>query len=280
MNIPESILAEPAYAVLFGIFFVFFTATLLIIFLLYYQKRLLQARQKADQLEKVRQKELINAGVLAQEQDRKRMAQDLHDGLGGGLTAMKYFVGMLEPNQPEDQFDPIQQRASQTLEDNISELRRIISDLLPKSLEEGGLLPAIRGMIYKLESIKDINVHLHVEQERRIDTDKEKAVFRIIQELINNTIKHSEARNLNLHILFGESQLKIHYREDGPGFDPDILRKEGRPDSYGFKSMASRVAFLDGHFEAHTAPNEGFQVHLCIPIPSASHKKNEHVPNH
>jgi two-component system, NarL family, sensor kinase len=273
MEIPESILAEPAYAVLIGIFFVFFMATLLIIFLLFYQKKLLQARRKADQLEKDRQKELIDAGILAQEQDRKRMANDLHDGFGGTLSAIKLFVGKLEPNMPEEKFVRFQDKAIHTLDENITELRGIINDLLPQSLEDEGLIPAIKGMTHQLGSLKDIQVHLHIENERRFAEDKEKAVFRILQELINNATKYSEAKNLNIDFLFGESQLKICYREDGPGFDPGILQNEGRPRSFGFKSIASRMAYLDGHFEANTAPREGFQVHLSIPLATSSPMK-------
>jgi len=266
MEIPESILSDPAYVILTGILMVFFMANLLIAFLLYYQKRLLLAKRKADQLEKVRQKDLIDAGVLAQEQDRKRMANDLHDGFGGSLSAIKLFMGKLEPNMSDEKFANIQGKALRYLDENIKDLRRIINDLLPKSLEEEGLVSAVHGMTQKLESLKDIKVQVQVKCERRFEEDKEKAVFRILQELINNTMKYSEAENLNIHFLFGESQLKIMYQEDGPGFDPAILRNEGRPGSYGFKSIASRMAYLEGHFEATTAPGEGFQVHLFIPL--------------
>ncbi len=280
MKIPESILAEPAYAVLIGIFFISFMAILLVIFVLFYQKRLLQARQKADQLEKVRQKELIDAGVLAQEQDRKRMANDLHDGFGGTLSALKLFMGKLEPNMAEEKFARIQDKGLRAIDENIRELRRIINNLLPKSLEDEGLVAAIHGMTHKLGSLKDIQVQVQVKNERRFEEDKEKAVFRILQELINNTMKYSGAENLDIHFLFGESQLNIMYKEDGPGFDPTILRNEGKPGSYGLKSIATRMAYLDGHYEATTAPGEGFEVHLSVPLTSITKTSDQHVRAH
>jgi len=280
MKIPESILVEPAYAILVGIFFVFFMATLLIIFLLFYQKKLLQARRKADQLEKDRQKELIDAGVLAQEQDRKRMANDLHDGFGGTLSALKLFMGKLEPNMAEEKFTRIQNKGLQTLDQNIRELRRIINNLLPKSLEDEGLVAAIQGMTHKLESLKGIKVHTQVKNEKRFEEDKEKAVFRILQELINNTMKYSEAEHLDIHFHFGESQLNILYKEDGPGFDPEILSNEGKPGSYGFKSIATRMAYLDGLYEATTAPGEGFEVHLSIPLTPITKTSDYYVRAH
>lgn len=273
METPQQSLSDPAFLVLIGIIFTLIMAFLVVGFFFVYQRRLLQAKQKADQMEKERQKELIDAGVLAQEQDRKRMANDLHDGIGGTLSAIKLFVGKLEPDMPEEKFARFQDKAIHTLDENITELRGIINDLLPQSLEEEGLISAIHGMTQKLESLKDIKVHLQVKCERRFEEDKEKAVFRILQELINNAMKYSEAKNLNIDFLFGESQLKVYYREDGPGFDPGILQNEGRPESYGFKSIASRMAYLEGHFEANTGPEEGFQVHICIPLATSSPAK-------
>lgn len=273
METPAPSISDPAYLVLIGIIFALIMAFLVVGFFFVYQRRLLQSKQKADQMEKERQKDLIDAGILAQEQDRKRMANDLHDGFGGALSAIKLFIGKLEPNMPEEKFARFQGKAIHTLDENITELRGIINDLLPQSLEDEGLVPAIKVMTHKLESLKGIQVNLQIENERRFAEDKEKAVFRILQELINNAMKYSEAKNLNIDFLFGESQLKIYYREDGPGFDPDILQNEGFPTSYGFKSIASRMAYLNGHFEANTGPNEGFQVHLCIPLATISTTK-------
>ena len=263
-------LSSLSFQLTFGIIGMVLLTTFIIVFFVVYQRRLLQQQLNAQQLEAAYQKELLNAGVLAQEAERERIATELHDSIGGLLSATKIYVSNISPQLSSEQFELFKTKALQTLNENIGEVRTITNDLFPPSLEHIGLVGACRKLTEKLGDLKQIAVDFHANSEQRFEMDQEKATFRILQELISNTLKHSEANNVALHFRFTANQLSIDYKDDGQGFDRQAYEAKKDRTSFGLKNLESRIAFLNGEITYETAPGQGVAVALNIPLSNTS----------
>jgi len=238
----------------------------IIIFFVVYQRKLFQQQLQLQTIEAAYQKELLNSGILAQEQERTRMAEELHDSIGGLLSATKIYVSNISQELPKEQFQLFKSKALVTLVENIGEVRTITNDLLPQSLERLGVVTATRNLTQKLIDLKQIQVECSANKEERFDKDREKALFRILQELTNNTLKHSKASIVNIDFSFRKDELTVLYEENGQGFDRPAYEKQSDKKSFGLKSMESRVAFLNGNFDYKTAPDQGVKERLSFPL--------------
>ena len=212
------------------------------------------------------QKELLTAGILAQEAERKRMAIELHDSIGGLLSAAKIYVSNVSQELAAAQFLLFKEKALQALTENIQEVRTITNDLLPQSLERLGIVSATRGLMEKLQELKQIKIDLQANTEQRFEGDREKALFRILQELVHNALKYSEATHVAIHFQFSDTQLMVQYQDDGQGFDRTAY--EQRPDnkSFGLKNIERHMAFLNGELNYETSPGNGVEVNLNLPL--------------
>ena len=137
---------------------------------------------------------------------------------------------------------------------------------MPQSLERLGIVSAARDLTVKLSQLNGMNVSFSANQEARFDPDREKALFRILQELINNTLKYSNAKNVRLDFQFGNRQLFIHFKEDGIGFDKAAYMDQKEQKSFGLLNLESRIAFLKGEMQYATAPGKGVEVNLSMPL--------------
>lgn len=211
------------------------------------------------------QKELLTAGILAQEAERKRMAIELHDSIGGLLSAAKIYVSNVSQELAAPQFVLFKEKALQALTENIQEVRTITNDLLPQSLERLGTVSATRGLLEKLEELKQIKIDLQANAEGRFEGDREKALFRILQELVHNALKYSEAKNVAIHFQFSDTQLMVQYQDDGQGFDRAAYAQR-QDKSYGLKNIERHMAFLNGELNYETSPGHGVEVNLNLPL--------------
>lgn len=238
----------------------------LIVFFVVYQKRLLIEQERANKIEIEYQKSLLTAGILAQEEERKRYAVDLHDGVGGVLSAIKLYVQRLQPEMPAEEFSLLKERAMNAIAENILEIRTVTNNLLPQSLERVGLVAASKGLCKKVADIKSVAVDFYANAEHRFDQNREKAVFRILQELTNNTLKHSTASQLKLHFTFTTTSLKVLFAENGQGFQMNTDRSQTSSGGLGLKGIESRIAFLDAKWQYATAPGEGVTVEFALAL--------------
>lgn len=259
-----------SFQIFLGISAMVLLTVFIIVFFIVYQRRLLKEQLKAQQIESSYQKELLNAGILAQEAERERVAIDLHDSIGGLLSATKIYVQNVHLDLQESQFQLFKERALEALNENIKEIRIITNDLLPQSLERLGIVPAAKAMTQKLSELKDIEVDFFNNQEVRFEKEREKALFRILQELTNNTLKYAEAKNVSIEFNFMPNKLLFCYKDDGQGFDRVAYEKHAGKDGFGLKSMQSRAVFLEGQMTYDTAPGKGVEVNISIPLPEES----------
>lgn len=199
-----------------------------------------------------RQQELLRAMLETQEKERSRIALDMHDDLGPLLSAVKLQIGSLR-NLPDAQHSSAISEVQQLLDGAIKQIRGIIRDLVPKNIEEKGLAGVLEDMKTHLESAAGVRINLQVaDQSRRLPVQTEINIFRIIQEIVNNAIKHADASEINVSLSQTPDHLDLVVADNGKGFDPTLLH-EGS----GLKNIQTRTQMNHGNLQLHSVPGEG-----------------------
>lgn len=228
--------------------------------------------------EKLRQKEemrgeLLRKIISAQEEERKRIARELHDEMSQTLTAL---LIALEAVREVDSLKAVEGKIISTRElalSAIDSIHRMIFDLRPAVLDDLGPSAAIKW--YAEERLKplDINVHFDWEMfEVRFPTQIETTLFRVAQEAITNIAKHSEAENVIINLELGDSVITLEIEDDGKGFDIGSVSDttEGSR-SLGLLGMKERVLLLEGTLEVQSQPGSGTRVVVTVPLREVSH---------
>jgi signal transduction histidine kinase len=252
-----------------------------------------EAEQKIADLQEARLTEVRERGVLraelfrrvvaAQESERQRIARDLHDETGQALTAIGLGLRGLTDSLPQQNKagrDILHQLQGLTA-DSLKELQRIISDLRPSHLDDLGLSAALRWYAGRLQELTPLTVRVDITgDEVPMDEAARITMFRIIQESLNNIIKHANARDVHIEVDFKEENVHIMVRDDGKGFDLDevMVRRSSRP-SLGLAGMEERAALLGGTVQVHSRPGYGTEVEAMIPYHIGNVEVNdEHTP--
>lgn len=238
--------------------------------------KLQEERLHESQQRETMRGELFRRIVAAQEAERQRIARDLHDETGQSLTALglglRGLAGKLNPRNKEP-LETLHKLETMTTE-SLRELQRLISDLRPSHLDDLGLPAALRWYANRVQENSAIEIRVDIAGEERVLPEAIKiTVFRIIQECLNNVIKHSRATNVNIHLQFGPKNVRIYIRDNGVGFDLNMvaLRRTHRP-SLGLAGMEERAALLGGSLSVSSRPGYGTEVEALIPYP---HEKLE-----
>ena len=222
------------------------------------QKQRLEAeRQKAERAQ-------FRAVLDAEEQERSRIAGDLHDSLGQLLSTTKLQLSSL--GQPLSEGDqPRLSSAIDLLDESVTEVRQISHNLVPPALIRGDLLKAFRDLARLASNTDQLSFDLKLDaSELFLPKDLEIHIYRIIQELINNSIKHSGCSELGLHLRQLANQLEITVWDNGGGFDLAAVQKGAG--GLGWHSIQGRLRLLDGSFEMNSDLERGTKVRLHIPI--------------
>lgn len=204
----------------------------------------------------------LRAVIEATENERQRIAKDLHDGIGQTLSGIKLSLGQFIDHisdTKKEQFDKVQH----VIDEACTEVRSISHQMMPKSLEEGGLVPAIEGMLEKslgFSKVKYSFDHTLVE-ENRYPRSIEIGLYRIAQELINNIIKHAEATKVDVQLYQTKSHLVLFVEDDGKGFT-----FEQNKDGIGLTNIRSRASTFNGEVNYENAPNKGTAATIRIPL--------------
>lgn len=217
-------------------------------------------QQKINQLEREKKILSLSSMIEGQESERKRISQDLHDGLGGLLATIKVKFGVIQKEIAELESMNIYQQTSTMIDDACSEVRKIAHNMMPDSLTKLGLIEAIRDIAEHttLLNIKVINLGTH-----SLSETQEIMLYRVIQEFINNTRKHANASEVIVQFSTDDNHSMLYLEDDGKGFDThDSSQKTG----LGLKSMASRVNFLGGSCELESVVGIGTTVQIKIPV--------------
>jgi two-component system NarL family sensor kinase len=231
---------------------------LLSVTLLFNRSRLKQKQRYQEQLNR-QQKEQAIAVMETQEQERKRIAEDLHDSLGHLLSAAKLNLQTI-PGEP----DKLVKQSLNLMNDAAVEIRNITFNLMPRTLEEEGLLPCLQELAQKVNvtGILRLNLYVHGMEGFNLEKQIQFNIYRIIQEAVNNVIKYAQAQEINIQLIKDVQELTVMIEDDGQGFDQDLVKKNGR----GLKNMQTRTAWLNGTTSIDTAPGRGTTITLLIPV--------------
>ena len=208
------------------------------------------------------QREKILAEITIRENERKRIAGDLYDSLGPLLSAVKLNISSVETESSTDR--DILEKTGGYLDEIIGSLRRISHELLPNTLERKGLLEAIREFISHVRYRQAVNIQLYVVKEFRVPKEKEIHIFRMIQEIVQNTIKHADAHNLQIGFSEEEGHLLCLTKDDGRGFDKEKVLAGSS--GLGLRSLESRCEILNGVLTLDSMPGAGTNYFIRIPV--------------
>ncbi|HRP33950.1 MAG TPA: sensor histidine kinase [Agriterribacter sp.] len=230
------------------------------------KQKLQQAR--IDELETEKQLTATEAVLKGEEQERTRLAKDLHDGLGGMLSGIKYSLSNMKGNlimTPENA--QAFERSMDMLDSSIKEMRRVAHNMMPEILVKYGLDAGLKEFCNDIErsGVLQINYQSIGMEQASIEQTTAVTIYRIVQELVNNSIKHAAAKNVlvQLHFSPSEKQLAITVEDDGKGFDTAMLKQST---GMGWNSIQNRVEFLKGKLDVNSALGNGTSVMIEIGV--------------
>lgn len=205
------------------------------------------------------------AGQFATVEERNRLARELHDSVSQELFSLTMLAAAArriieqDPQRAAAQLHEIETMARHALE----ETRNLIFALRPVSLDDRGLVPALRDLVVALEQRQGLRVDLQIRDERRLLLAIEQDLYRIVQEALANVTRHSGERTATVALTYQPNQLHLHISDQGNGFDPAMPR---RPQAIGLQSMAERAQNLGGTCTLHSAPGAGTRIDVRIPL--------------
>ena len=225
-----------------------------------------QARLYESQQREQLRAELFRKVVGAQESERQRIARDLHDETGQSLTAIGMGLrGLSDETNEKRRHETLSQLQSLTSE-SLKELQRIIADLRPAHLDDLGLSATLRWYASRIHELTSIHVRVDIEgNEPMLDDAVKITIFRIVQEALNNIIKHSQATNVNVRLDYRTKEAVIFIRDNGKGFDMDTVQSRIGRVSLGLAGMEERAMLLGGSLDISSRPNYGTEVEAVIP---------------
>lgn len=241
-------------------------AAVLLIFLLLvyrnYRSRQKLQNARIEELEKEKQLTATEAVLKGEEQERTRLAKDLHDGLGGMLSGIKYSLNNMRENLIMSADNALAfERSIDMLDSSIKEMRRVAHNMMPELLVKYDLNTALREFCAEIDRSAVLHVSYQSIGMDKVQLDQTMAVtiYRIVQELVNNSIKHAAAKNLlvQLHASDTDKLLSLTVEDDGRGFDPSILKQAK---GIGWNNIKNRVDFLKGKVDINTAEGKGTSV--------------------
>lgn len=203
---------------------------------------------------------------LIREDERTRIAREIHDELGSFLTALKIDLCHLEQQLPANllQSKEYIQSIIQQLDDSIQTVKRIITDLRPSILDHLGLLPAIEWLVENMRKRTGIKCSLTLpKKELNITCNRSTAVFRIVQEALVNSTRHSKATELTIIVKVSRKNLLLTISDNGIGMSPELI---AQPTGYGIYGMYERASHFAGQLKLTSQPNMGTTINLSIPL--------------
>lgn len=244
-------------------------AMAVIVFFLVYQRRLLTQQEKLQEIQVQQQKDLLEASLQSQENERRRIAKDLHDEVGANLSTINLFTKQIEKFvEAESKADKMVVKTKELIHTTITSVRAISKDLLPATLDRFGLVEATQELCDRINQADAVKVKFESQTpDERLPQNQELALFRIIQELFNNTLKHAKATQINLFLHYTPTALKVVFKDNGVGFDVVALaQSKDSTKGLGLKNLESRAQVLNATLNYVSPPEGGTQVNILSNI--------------
>lgn len=239
-----------------GLSTAFLFITLLLTYLFYRNNK-----NASEQKEKIK---IAQAMLTAQEEERSRIAQDLHDGLGSMLSGVKINLAAVAEEQPGAAAKTALKKVTDQLGSSIQELRQISHNMMPEMLLKLGLETSLKDLCLQLQT-SDLNIQCHCANiQPSIPAQKQVTIYRIAQELLTNAIKHAAAHRILFQCVQQTDTLLITIEDDGKGVDPSILENSG---GMGWKNIQTRVAYLNGNIDIMNLPGgAGTSINIQLDV--------------
>ncbi len=219
-------------------------------------------KSNMEDLKEVERK-MLSISFETEDKERARMAEDLHDSLGPHLSTIKLYINALKHSGlTQEKKDHLINSAEVVISEAISQAKNIAYNLLPNLLSDFGLDMAIRSFCDKVNEVSPITINFSCENyPSNLNRHVENMLFRIVKELINNTIKHAQAQSIDINMYFENERLIIEYRDDGKGFNPNGSLKA---DQRGLANIHSRVGYVLGKIDFFSAPGRGMEAKIAV----------------
>lgn len=228
---------------------------------------LLRAGQKDLQIESAARRQLAMRLLTAQEDERRRIARDLHDGALGDLSAVILAIDLLNRRFATA---GVQQTDLQDLRGQIREvsghLRELMNNLRPSLLDDVGLPAALNHLAGKMQQHTNLPIQVHIALDQRLDPQREIVIYRVTQEALNNIAQHTQATQVALNLTQQEGGWQLEIADNGPGFDLGTARRRAAATGHiGLASLIERVESVGGQVQFLTAPGQGTTLRCWFP---------------
>jgi signal transduction histidine kinase len=221
--------------------------------------------KRVEDSRRLTEKMFLNTIIQTEEKERKRFAKDLHDGLGPLLSSVKMSVSSLAQMKHDEASREIVENTELVINEAIKSLKEISDNLSPHILNNFGLVRALNNFANKINITKTIRINLITElKDERFDANVEVVLYRVICELINNTIKHAHAKKINISLSIDDDYMTIIYKDDGKGFDVNKIVEQQGSSGMGFSNIYSRINSLKGEINIESENKKGTQVTIKV----------------
>lgn len=209
------------------------------------------------------ERKLIESVIQTEESERRRIASDLHDGLGPKLSTIKLYIQGLMDAGDENSKKEIGNKLVQLIDNVVDGISEIYFNISPHILLDYGLEASINVFLDKLKIKPDIKITTHFDKIERFGINEELTLYRSINELFHNSLKHASASAITLDINVKNGYIFVLYTDNGNGFD--IKRELEKKKGMGIQNMINRVESLEGTFKLDSKLNEGMSARICLP---------------
>jgi signal transduction histidine kinase len=213
-----------------------------------------------------RNQQLYKSKILAEittlEKERSRMASDLHDELGPVLSSVKLKVNCFDIQSEEDKVQL--EKVNANIDNIIQRMREISNDLMPATLQRKGLVAAVIESMERTTKLNGLKIDFHQKDIPELKIEKAIHVYRIIQEVIHNTIKHAKAKNLDIGLAVKNNKLVLRTKDDGAGFNHSKVLQEAS--GLGLRNLLSRTEILNGEMYIDSSKEKGTEYIFELPI--------------
>ena len=237
----------------------------IVIFFFVYQKRLYKQQELITQERLNYKDEILQATVDTQEREKQRIGRDLHDEVGTMISTALLSLDHIQKNGASSTTKGQISEVEKVLQETAQSVRNISRDLVPTLLNKLGLVDGIEGLCDRIEDNSELKIQtsLEFEVERFLDESFKLNIYRVISELLNNTLRHADAQNILIQIESDDTSFLLNYQDDGKGMSSDQISSFK---GLGLKNIEGRISLLKGEMEIHNLVPTGLLFTIKIPL--------------
>lgn len=230
-----------------------------------YIRQIFNIQDRIEKLRKQNESKVLSAIISTEEKSRQEFSKELHDGLGPMLSSIKMSISAIDKTKINEVNKEIIEHTEQNVDEALIVVKEISNNLSPHILKNYGLTKALDTFISRFNTSEELDIMLGSNLEKkRFDYNTEIILYRIICELLTNTVKHASANKINIDLYYKKNIIELIYSDNGIGFD--IEKVETQNIGMGLSNIRSRIISLNGSIEIYSLPDEGFNLKVTLPI--------------